>query len=283
GICQAVVINSGIANVCTGRQGIIDANEITMSVAKELNIKDALVIPSSTGVIGSFLTSHIKKIKKAIPGLVKHLSENGINDASEAIMTTDAFSKTSSKKIKIDGRQTAITAIGKGAGMISPNMATMLCFAITDIALDKKAQERLLQSSVNSSFNKITVDGDTSTNDTVLVLSNGFLGNKPIKFNGRNYKKVEAVLTEALSEIAYKIVEDGEGATKVARINVKGTRTIKDADKIAHTIGTSTLVKTAIYGQDPNWGRILAAAGRAGVKFNPDKADLYIGNYQLCK
>ncbi|NIT13237.1 MAG: hypothetical protein GTN99_03035, partial [Candidatus Dadabacteria bacterium] len=181
GICQAVVINSGIANVCTGRQGVIDANDITKAVAKELRIKDSLVIPSSTGVIGSFLTSHIKKIKKAIPGLVKHLSENGINDASEAIMTTDAFSKISSKKIRIDGRQTAITAIGKGAGMISPNMATMLCFVMTDIALDKKAQDRLLQSSVNSSFNKITVDGDTSTNDTVLVLSNGFLGNKLIK------------------------------------------------------------------------------------------------------
>ncbi|NIP39271.1 MAG: bifunctional glutamate N-acetyltransferase/amino-acid acetyltransferase ArgJ [Candidatus Dadabacteria bacterium] len=283
GLCQALIINSGIANVCTGRQGITDANDITKSVAKELNIKDSLVIPSSTGLIGAFLTSHISSIKKSIPGLVKSLSENGIKDAAEAIMTTDAFVKTSSRKIRIDGREGTIAAIGKGAGMISPNMATMLGFAITDIELDKPAQDRALTSAVNSSFNKITVDGDTSTNDTVLLLSNGYLGNKPIKFNGRNYKKVEYELTEVLSDIAYKIVEDGEGATKVARITVKGTRTIKDADKIAHTIGTSTLVKTALYGQDPNWGRILGAAGRAGVKFNPDKLDLYFGDYQVCK
>jgi glutamate N-acetyltransferase/amino-acid N-acetyltransferase len=283
GYCQAVVINSGIANVCTGKQGIKDANEITKSLAKSLLIKDSLVIPSSTGLIGSFLTSHIGKITGSIPKLISNLSENGLNDAAEAIMTTDAFAKICSKKVKIDGRQGTIAAIGKGAGMISPNMATMLCFAITDIALEKTAQDRLLQSSVNGSFNKITVDGDTSTNDTVLLLSSGVVNNKPIKLNGRNYKKVKDALTEVLSEIAYKIVEDGEGATKVARIMVKGTRTIKDADKIAHTVGTSTLVKTALYGQDPNWGRILAAAGRAGVKFNPDKVDLYFGKLLVCK
>ncbi len=283
GKCQAVVINSGIANVCTGKQGIKDANEITKAVAKELHIKDSLVIPSSTGLIGAFLTSHLSKIKMSIPDIVNSLSEAGINDAAQAIKTTDAFIKMSSKKIKIDGKQGTITAIGKGAGMISPNMATMLCFAITDIALEKTAQDRLLKSAVNDSFNKITVDGDTSTNDTVLLLTNGYAGNKPIKFNGRNYKKVEDALNGVLSDVAYKIVEDGEGATKVARINIKGTKTIKDADKLAHTIGTSTLVKTALYGQDPNWGRILGAAGRAGVKFNPDKIDLYFGKHQVCK
>ena len=283
GYCQAVIINSGIANVCTGKQGITDANEITKSLAKSLRIKDLLIIPSSTGLIGSFLTSHIGKITGSIPELISNLSKEGLTDAAEAIMTTDAFVKISSKKIKIDGKVGTIAAIGKGAGMISPDMATMLCFAITDIALEKTAQDKLLQSSVNKSFNKITVDGDTSTNDTVLLLSNGFLGNQPIKFNGSNYKKVEDALNEVLSVIAYKIVEDGEGATKVARIIVKGARTIKDADKIAHTIGTSTLVKTALYGQDPNWGRILAASGRAGVKFNPDKVDLYFGKLLVCK
>jgi len=283
GYCQAVIINSGIANVCTGKQGITDANEITKSLAKSLRIKDLLIIPSSTGLIGSFLTSHIGKITGSIPELISSLSEQGLTDAAEAIMTTDAFVKISSKKIKIDGKVGTIAAIGKGAGMISPNMATMLCFAITDIALEKTAQDKLLLNSVNKSFNKITVDGDTSTNDTVLLLSKGFLGNQPIKFNGSNYKKVEDALNEVLSVIAYKIVEDGEGATKVARIIVKGARTIKDADKIAHTIGTSTLVKTALYGQDPNWGRILAASGRAGVKFNPDKADLYFGKLLVCK
>ncbi len=283
GYCQAIIINSGIANVCTGKQGIKDANEITKSTAKSLQIKDSLVIPSSTGLIGSFLTSHVGKITSSVPKLISNLSESGLNDAAEAIMTTDAFVKISSRKIIIDGREGTITAIGKGAGMISPNMATLLCFVITDIALEKTAQDRLLQNSVNDSFNKITVDGDTSTSDTSLLLSNGYLGNKPLKFKGRNYSKVKDALTEVLCEIAYKIVEDGEGATKVARIIVKGARTEKDADKIAHTIGTSTLVKTALYGQDPNWGRILAAAGRAGVNFNPDKVDLYFGDYRVCK
>lgn len=283
GYCQAVIINSGIANVCTGKQGIKDANDITKSTARGLAIKDSLVIPSSTGLIGSFLTTHVGKITAAIPKLVSGLTEKGLSGAAEAIMTTDAFSKISSKKIIIDGKRATIAAIAKGAGMISPNLATMLCFVVTDIALEKKAQDLLLKNSVNQSFNKITVDGDTSTNDTVLLLSNGYLGNKSIKIKGRNYKRVEEALKQVLSEVAYKIVQDGEGATKVAMIIVKGVRTEKDADKIAHTIGTSTLVKTALYGQDPNWGRILAAAGRAGVKFSPGKADLYFGNYLVCK
>lgn len=283
GLCQAVLINSGIANVCTGKQGLKDANELTKSLAKEIGIKDSLIIPSSTGLIGAFLTSHLDKIKSSLPNLIENLSSDGIDQAAEAIRTTDAFTKISSKKIRIEGRQGTIAGIGKGAGMISPNMATMLCFVITDIAIDRKAQDRLLSSTVNDSFNKITVDGDTSTNDTVLLLSNGYIENNPVKTSSEDYKKVEQALQKVLSDIAYKIVEDGEGATKVAKIIVKGAKTTADADKIAHTIGTSTLVKTALYGQDPNWGRILAASGRAGVKFNPDRADLYFGRLLVCK
>jgi len=283
GLCQALIINSGIANVCTGKQGINDANEVTKYLSSNLKIKDSLVIPSSTGLIGSFLTSHINKIKKTIPKLISNLSEAGFESAAEAIMTTDAFPKHYSKKIVIDGKRGTIAAIGKGAGMIAPNMATMLAFVFTDIALTKSAQDSLLKVCVDNSFNKITVDGDTSTNDTVYLLSSGELGNKAIDTKNRDFKKIQETLCKVLSSIAYKIVEDGEGATKVTKICIKGARNLSDADKVAHTIGTSTLVKTALYGQDPNWGRILAAAGRAGVKFNPYRVDLYYGNNRVCK
>lgn len=279
GICQAVIINSGIANVCTGKQGINDANEVTKSLAKNLNIKDSFIVPSSTGLIGAFLSTHLDKIKNSIPELVSKLSDDGLETAAEAIMTTDAFPKFSSRKSNFGSKSGTIAAIGKGAGMIAPNMATMLCFALTDISLDRKSQDMALKNAVNNSFNKIIVDGDMSTNDTVILMSSGALGNKPIKSSGSNYRKFENLLTEVLSDIAYNIVKDGEGATKVAKIIVKGAKSVKDADTVSHTIGTSTLVKTALYGQDPNWGRIIAAAGRSGVRFNPDKIDLYYGDY----
>ena len=279
GLCQAIIINSGIANVCTGKQGINDANEVTKYLAKNLNVSDSLVIPSSTGLIGAFLSTHLDSIKSSIPKLISNLSEDGLQTAAEAIMTTDAFPKFISKQTKFGSRSGTVAAIGKGAGMIAPSMATMLCFAVTDISLDKKSQDMALKNAVNYSFNKIIVDGDMSTNDTVILMSSGALGNKPISTSSNHYRRFENLLTEVLSEIAYKIVEDGEGATKVAKIIVKGAKSLKDAETISHTIGTSTLVKTALYGQDPNWGRIIAAAGRSGVKFNPDKIDLYYGDY----
>jgi len=279
GLCQAIIINSGIANVCTGKQGINDANEVTKYLAKNLNVSDSLVIPSSTGLIGAFLSTHLDSIKSSIPKLISNLSEDGLQTAAEAIMTTDAFPKFTSKQTKFGSRSGTVAAIGKGAGMIAPNMATMLCFAVTDISLDKKSQDMALKNAVNNSFNKIIVDGDMSTNDTVILMSSGALGNKPLSTSSNHYRRFENLLTEVLSEIAYKIVEDGEGATKVAKIIVKGAKSVKDAETISHTIGTSTLVKTALYGQDPNWGRIIAAAGRSGVKFNPDKIDLSYGDY----
>lgn len=279
GLCQAIVINSGIANVCTGKQGIKDANEVTKFLARNLNVNDSLVVPSSTGLIGAFLSTHLESIKRAIPELISSLSEDGLVTAAEAIMTTDAFPKFTSRQTKFGSGSGTIAAIGKGAGMIAPNMATMLCFAVTDVCVDKKSQDMALKNAVNNSFNKIIVDGDMSTNDTVILMSSGALGNKPVSSSGNNYRKFENLLTEVLSEIAYKIVEDGEGATKVAKIIVKGARSVKDAEAVSHTIGTSTLVKTALYGQDPNWGRIIAAAGRSGVKFNPDRIDLYYGDY----
>lgn len=279
GYCQAVVINSGIANAFTGKPGMKAAVLTTKYVAKELGIDESLVIPSSTGVIGGPLPTD--KIEKAVPHLVSELSEDGLVDAAEAIMTTDAFTKYAITKIGIGGRTGTVCVIGKGAGMIMPNMATMLAYILTDINLGKPTITKALRNSVNNSFNKIIVDGDTSTNDTVLMLANGKLGNTAIGVTGTFYNKFEQAVTEAASKVAEMIVKDGEGATKTVRIIVKGAKSEKDAETIARTIGTSLLVKSALYGEDPNWGRIVAAAGRAGVDFNPDRLDLYFGEHKV--
>ncbi|HXG30627.1 MAG TPA: bifunctional glutamate N-acetyltransferase/amino-acid acetyltransferase ArgJ [Thermodesulfobacteriota bacterium] len=281
GFCQAIVVNSGNANACTGKRGLEDAISTSRLVARELGISESLVIPSSTGVIGVPLP--MERIKKAIPKLVSNLREDGFLDIAQAIMTTDRFPKYASVEMRVDGKRGTISAIGKGAGMIAPQMATMLCFILTDIDVDQKALKRSLKNAVNNSFNRIIVDGDTSTNDTVLILSNGVLGNKPIKEGDRNYKRLEGAITELGEEIAEMIVKDGEGATKVVRITVKGTRTKREADRVARVLGSSLLVKTALYGEDANWGRFLAAAGRAGVRFDPMKVDLYFGNFRVVR
>ncbi|GIW48051.1 MAG: arginine biosynthesis bifunctional protein ArgJ [Deltaproteobacteria bacterium] len=281
GLCQAIVVNSGNANACTGKRGIRDAKYITQLVARELGIKESLVIPSSTGLIGVPLP--VEKIRKAIPKLVSSLSEDGFKDTADAIMTTDQFPKYAYTNVKAGSRNGTILAIGKGAGMIAPQMATMLCFILTDLNIDIKAQKKALKNAVNNSFNRIIVDGDTSTNDTVIMLSNGSLENKEIHYGDTNYKKLEKALTELTTEIAEMIVKDGEGATKVVRINVRGAKSEKEAEKIARTLGSSLLVKTAFYGEDANWGRVLAAAGRSGVKFDPLKVDLYFENYRIVR
>ena len=279
GYCQAVLINSGVANAFTGKEGLKDSILTSKHAANELGIGESLVIPSSTGVIGGRLP--IDKMKKALRVLVKDLSEEGFLDVAQGIMTTDAFPKYASTQIKIGNKKGTVVAIGKGAGMIAPNMATMLAYILTDINVGKRALSKALKNSVNNSFNKIIVDGDTSTNDTVLLLANGKLGNTAIRESGAEYKKFERAVTEVATEVAEMIVQDGEGATKVAKIIVKGARTEKDAEKIARTLGTSLLVKTAFFGEDPNWGRIVAAAGRAGVNFDPNKIDLFCGDQKI--
>lgn len=281
GRCQAVLINSGIANACTGEKGIRDAFLTSKLVASELGIDEKLVIPSSTGLIGGHLP--VKKIKRAIPKLISNLREDGFKDTANAIMTTDKFPKYTSKKISIGKQLGTICAIGKGAGMIAPQMATMLCFILTDIDIHKIALKKSLKSSVEISFNRIIVDGDTSTNDTVLILSNGRLNNRTVRMGENNYKKIESALVEVTSEIAEMIVRDGEGATKVVKIIVKGAKSERAAKEIARIVGSSLLVKVAFYGEDPNWGRIIAAAGRSRVKFDPQNVDLYFGRYKVLK
>ncbi|MGB3365200.1 MAG: bifunctional glutamate N-acetyltransferase/amino-acid acetyltransferase ArgJ [Thermodesulfobacteriota bacterium] len=279
GYCQAVLVNSGVANAFTGKQGLQDSIVTSKHAALELGIDENLLIPSSTGVIGDRLP--IDKMKKAMPKLVQELREDGFQDFADGIKTTDAFPKYAVKQISIGRKKGTIAVIGKGAGMIAPNMATMLAYILTDFNVGKRALSKALKSAVKNSFNKIIVDGDTSTNDTVLILANGKLGNQLIKESGAEYRKFENAVLEVASEVAEMIVQDGEGATKVVKIIVKGAKTEKDAEKIARTLGTSLLVKTAFFGEDPNWGRIVAAAGRAGVNFDPSKIDLFFGDQKI--
>ena len=281
GICQALIINSGIANAFTGSKGFANALLTTKYLSESLGIQEDFIIPSSTGLIGGPLP--VSKIKKALPNLIANMGPGGLEGVARGIMTTDRFPKFAQRKLKIGNKTGTIAAIGKGAGMISPNMATMLCFIVTDININKTTLKKALVNSVEDSFNKIIVDGDTSTNDSVIILSNGVLGNNEITLKSGYYKKFEKTVVELCSEIAELIVKDGEGSTKVVKIEVLGARTDKEAAKIARTVGNSQLVKTAFYGQDPNWGRILAAAGRSGVKFNPDKVDMFFDDKCVIK
>ncbi len=279
GFCQALIINSVNANAFTGQRGYEDALSVANALSARLGIDESLVIPSSTGVTGERL--RIGKIKKSIPMLVKGLGEDNVREAAEAIMTTDSFPKYASRQFAAGEKTATVSAIGKGAGMICPNMATMLCFIMTDLNIRRKALSKALAEAADGSFNAITVDGDTSPNDSVFILANGALGNREITEKSRDYGKFVEALSSLCGEIAEMIVRDGEGATKVVRINVTEARTKGDAEKVARTIATSQLVKTAFYGEDANWGRIVAAAGRAGVKFDPEKIKLYFGGTEV--
>ncbi|MCD6319520.1 MAG: bifunctional glutamate N-acetyltransferase/amino-acid acetyltransferase ArgJ [Candidatus Desulfofervidaceae bacterium] len=279
GLAQAIVINSGNANACTGEQGERDAKEMTALVAKGLGIPEQLVLVCSTGVIGQPLP--MKKIKTGIEELLTSLHPIGWEDAAEAIMTTDTFPKLIYKKGEIEGIPFSLLGIAKGAGMIMPNMATMLAFFVTDIAITPPLLQPMFGEIVSQTFNRISVDGDTSTNDTALILANGYAKN-PIE-SEKEFRPFREVLFESAAELAKMIAQDGEGASKLIQIEIKGAKSVKEAEIIAATIANSPLVKTAIYGEDANWGRIIAAIGRSGVKINPDKIDIYFGDICLVK
>jgi len=277
---QAIIINSGNANACTGTQGLRDAKEMTKMVAKELGISSALVYVASTGIIGHPLP--IEKIKISIPLLVEKLSYHSINDVADAIMTTDTFPKISSKKIDINGKMGRIVGIAKGAGMICPNMATMLCFILTDISVKPSALDRALRHAVDKSFNRLTIDNGMSTNDTVLIMANGMLKNSPIGENSPlYYYRFESALSEVTYNLSRMIAMDGEGATKLIEVIVRGAKTESDALKVARAIAGSLLVKTAIYGKTLNWGRVMAAIGSSGVEVKEQKINIYFNNFKL--
>jgi len=278
GILQAVVVNSGNANACTGRQGYEGAQAMIAETARQYNIPESHVLVASTGVIGrEFPTEKI----------VEGIRENAIKITNRkvagsflasAILTTDTFPKEGFVKFKIGGKSIHMGAVAKGSGMIHPNMGTMLCFIVCDAAINSELLDKALKEVVNKTFNMITVDGDTSTNDMVSIMCNGEAGNKEITDEGDDFNLFKSKLYELCHHLARLIVSDGEGASKLIEYVVKGARTEEEARQMIRTVSDSSLVKTAMFGRDPNWGRIIAAAGRAGVPFDPDKVDLFIGS-----
>lgn len=276
---QAIIVNSGNANACTGERGIKDAIKTADITARYLKIKPSLVYVCSTGVIG--IPMPMDRILSKIPALVDNLGKSDIQEVASAMMTTDTFPKIASKKVKINSMTGIITGICKGAGMIAPNMATMLCFIITDIAVDKKTLNNAIKDSVKKSFNRITIDGDMSTNDTALILANGMIGNTVINEKSPFYKKFKCALDDITYSLSSMIVMDGEGATKVIKVEVRGAVKESEAEKAAFSIANSNLVKTTVYGNDANWGRIMAALGYSGIKFQEKKVDISFGNVRV--
>jgi glutamate N-acetyltransferase/amino-acid N-acetyltransferase len=260
-----------------------DCDDITRKIAEELSIPQKEVLIASTGVIGVPLPS--EKIIKAAPLLVKKLGRTAKNwtDAAEAIMTTDLVSKSDRIQYNFKGKQVTIGGITKGSGMIHPDMATMLGFLYTDAVIDSKTLKMALIEAADRSFNRITVDGDNSTNDCVIVLANGEAKNSTIKPNTPGYREFVKALTTISKNLASKIILDGEGATKFVTVRVQGGKTRKQAYLIANSIATSSLVKTALFGEDPNWGRIFCAVGNAGAPFDPDKVDILLNKNLLVK
>mgnify|MGYP001563239646 CR=1 FL=1 len=259
---QAIIVNSGNANCFTGLAGLSDAEETSVSLAGVLNIKKEAVLVNSTGIIGRRLP--LPKIKNAIKDLVLGLSRGGIDKAKRAIMTTDTFAKEVVVKFSMAGKIVTICGVAKGAGMIAPDLATMLCFIFTDAFITQGALEKALKVSVDSSFNCITIDGCMSTNDSVMLLANGLAGNDLIETN-KNFNLFVQSLSAVCLELAKMIVRDAEGATKFIRIKVDKAKSFSEAKKIALCIANSNLFKTAMYGENPNFGRIAAAVGASGV------------------
>jgi glutamate N-acetyltransferase/amino-acid N-acetyltransferase len=279
GVCQAIIVNSGNANCCTGKQGILDAETMASLSASELGISENLVLVASTGVIGEPLP--IEKIKTAIPDLVGALQSEGIPDLAESIMTTDTVPKIVSSHGVVEGKTFIVTGVAKGAGMIRPDLATMLCFVFTDANAAPDVLKEVLDSTIDRSFNRITIDGDTSTNDTVLMMANGLSG-AVIETPG-DKAIFQEVIDRIFLDLAKQLVRDGEGVTKLVEIIVQGAASDSDARKIADTVAHSPLVKTAFFGEDANWGRIVGAAGRAGVDVDPDRIDLFFDDIQMVK
>jgi glutamate N-acetyltransferase/amino-acid N-acetyltransferase len=273
GVCRALIVNSGSANCCTGEQGMRDAVNMAGFAAAGVGVAEDEVLVSSTGVIGEPLP--MEKIKIAVPALIDALHGEGIHDFAEAIMTTDTVPKVISRRGELDGKVFTVTGVAKGSGMIRPDMATMLCFVMTDIHASPVLLKEMLKAAVDLSLNRITVDGDTSTNDTVLLMANGRSGAEVL--NDAQREVFQPVLHDVLITLAKWLIKDGEGATKLVEIVVTGAGSDQDARRIADTVSNSNLFKTALFGEDANWGRVLAAVGRAGVAVDPEKMDVWFG------
>jgi len=275
GKAHAIVANAGCANACTGERGMTDAREMQAAAAKALSCQADEVIVASTGIIGVELP--MDKLVPGIEAASKDLSIEGSELAGNAIITTDTYSKACSAEYIIGGTPVRIGAIAKGSGMICPNMATMLCFITTDAAIAQPLLQKALSEAVELSFNMISVDGDMSTNDMAVVLANGEAGNAEITAEGAEYEAFKAALMDICQGMAKRIASDGEGATKFLTINVKGAKCFADAKTIGMSVAKSPLVKTAFFGEDPNWGRVICAVGYAGVPMVPEKTVVKFG------
>lgn len=275
GKAHAIVANAGCANACTGEAGIANARKMAALAAAEVGCAAEEVLVGSTGIIGVNLP--MNKLEAGIKAAAAELSEDGSKNAGNAIITTDTYSKACSCEVEIGGKAVRFGAIAKGSGMIQPNMATMLCYITTDANISSQLMQKALSDIVEVSFNMISVDGDMSTNDTVLVLANGESGAPEIKAGSPEYDKFYATLKEICQELSKRIAADGEGATKFLTINVKGTKTFEDAKTVAMSIAKSPLVKTAFFGEDPNWGRVICAVGYAGIQMVPEKTVIKFG------
>ncbi|MEW6557296.1 MAG: bifunctional glutamate N-acetyltransferase/amino-acid acetyltransferase ArgJ [Elusimicrobiota bacterium] len=276
---SAIVVNSGCANACTGKRGIKDAEKMCELTAKNLNVKPENILVASTGVIGQFLP--MDKIKNGIEKLTQEPKNSRTQELSavEGIMTTDTFPKILSSQFSILNSDVIIWGCAKGSGMIEPNLATMLSFILTDANITKSALNKALKIAVEKSFNCLTIDGDTSTNDSVFILANCKAKNKIIS-EDKNFELFCNKLTKVCLELTKMLARDGEGATKLIAVNIKNAKTETDAKRIAKTVANSPLVKTAIYGNDANWGRIVAAIGRSGIDISPKRIDIAFDN--LC-
>ena len=273
GRARALLVNSGNANACTGERGITAARETTAAVADALGVSEDLVIPASTGVIGVPLPA--ERIRDAVPALIERLAADAVSGFAEAIMTTDRWPKIASVQILIGGKRTAtVLGVAKGAGMIHPDMATTLAFVLTDAPASSSFLRKSLRRAADETFNAISVDGDTSTNDAIFALASGRVDAPNLRGEDRDARKFRDALRDVLRELGRSIVRDGEGAERLVTIEVVGSASEEAARKVAETVSRSLLVKTALHGADPNWGRILAAAGTAGVAFDPDKVEL---------
>jgi glutamate N-acetyltransferase / amino-acid N-acetyltransferase len=269
GIAQAILANSGCANVCTGEQGLRDAREMTRLTGELLKIPPKYVLIAATGVIGQALP--MDKIRAALPKLVKALSPKGGREAAEAIMTTDTHPKEAALRVEVNGRPVTIGGLAKGVAMLEPHLATMFCFIITDAVIARDTLGAVTRQVVGRSFNRVTVDGDQSTSDTVAVLANGLADNPPLETGGRGMRPFVRALDALAGKLARMLVADGEGATKLVTVTVRGAASRRDALAAARSVANSPLVKTAINGHDPNWGRIMMALGKSPARVDQDK------------
>ena len=279
GTAHAIVANAGCANACTGQQGLDDAHKMAQIAADELSVNADDVIVGSTGVIGVNLP--MDKLEAGIKDAVANLSADGSGNAGRAIITTDTHSKSVTCEFELSGKTVRMGAIAKGSGMIRPNMATMLCYITTDIAIDQALLQKAVSGCVEKSFNMISVDGDMSTNDMVIVLANGEANNAKITEENADYQIFFDKLMMLCTELAKQIAADGEGASKFLTINVKGAKSFADAKTVGMAIANSPLVKTAFFGEDPNWGRVICAVGYSGADMLPEKTVVKFGGITI--